>query len=66
MEKEEIFHVIINSRTENNLEIVSHKQYLSKSETIEVCNGSYCYCETFHSKFSEEVPYPLVDMEELC
>jgi len=57
-------HVIIDQKEVNNLRLLPHSEYVILSETTTVCEGDYDYCCNFKNKFTEEIPYPLCDMEE--
>lgn len=57
-------HVILCPRASNHLYILSEEEFDANRHTS-VCCDTYNGCTRFFSSYTEEVPYPLVEIEEL-
>lgn len=64
--REENYHVILDETSFNHLKIVDHSEYITQYQNYtEVYNGKKEKCIEFHSHFTEEIFYPITEMEEL-
>lgn len=60
------YHIIIDINSFNHLTIVSHSDFITKfSNETEVYKGSEDKCNEFHSHYTDQICYPIVELEEL-